>query len=218
MPLYPTTLKVQDIADYVKRVFGDESAVQMTDADIYRWINAAQREILISNKLLKASGTADLVAGTDNYSFPSQNIQDVQAIHIQGVKLDFKSFQEAEDYILANDPLKTATGTPSMWYEWGGTFYVYPVPDTTIVDGIKIYYTNSPTIVSALVDSLSVPDSYFNRIVEFCLSQAYEMDEDAQNSQFKLGQFTSGLNAMAEQENTPHADTYPRITILEEDL
>lgn len=218
MSLFPTTLKVSDVADYLKRTFGDESAVQMTDADIYRWINSAQREILIANKLLRTSATTDLITGTEAYSFPTQNIQEVQSIHISGRKLEYRSFQEAEDYIMAADPGKISTGEPAIWYEWAGIFYLYPKPDTSITNGITIYYVGSPVLVSTLNDSLSVPDSYFNRVVEFCLSQAYEMDEDAQNSQFKLGQFSSGLDAMANQENMPHADTYPRITILEDDL
>jgi hypothetical protein len=218
MGLAPRTQKVSDVATYVKRTFGDESSVQVTDEDIYRWINAAQREILTTNKILKAVGTTDLISGTAEYLFPSQNIQEVQAIHVGGRKIDYRSFQEAEDYIIACDPNRIATGEPTVWYEWGGTFYLYPIPDISVTGGIKIYYVDSPAVVSALGDALSVPDSFFNRVVEFCLGQAYEMDEDSQNSQFKLSQFANGLDAMANQEVSTHADYYPRITILEEDM
>lgn len=218
MTLAPKTLKVSDVATSIKRTFGDESAVQVTDDDIFRWINAAQREILTTNKILKAVATADLTAGTVEYSFPSQNIQEVQAIHVNGKRIDYRSFQEAEEYIFANDPNRTNSGEPSIWYEWGGTFYLYPKPDASVAGGIKIYYVDSPAVVTILTDFLSVPDSFFNRVVEYCLGQAYEMDEDSQNAQYKLSQFASGLDAMANQEVSTSADYYPRITILEDDM
>jgi hypothetical protein len=218
MTLSPITKKVSDVAIFVKRAFGDESAVQVTDDDIYRWINAAQQEILTKNKLLKAVATTDLTSGISEYLFPSQNIQEVQSIHISGKKINYYSFQEAEDYIINTDPDKLATGTPVSWYEWGGTFYLYPTPDTTVVGGIKIYYVKAPDIVAAQADLLSVPDEYFNRIIEYCLGQAYEMDEDTQNSQYKLSQFSQGLDIMADAATNINASYYPRITILEDDL
>lgn len=218
MTLSPITKHVSDVATFVKRAFGDESAVQVTDADIYRWINAAQQEILTKNKLLKALATTDLIAGTSEYLFPDQSIQEVQSIHVNGIKITYYSFQEAEDYIINADPDKLITGTPTSWYEWGGTFYLYPTPDASITGGIKIYYVKAPDIVTAQVDLLSVPDEYFNRIIEYCLSQAYEMDEDTQNSQYKLGQFSQGLDTMAEAATSTHASYYPRITILEDDM
>lgn len=217
MSLAPATLKVSDVATSIKRTFGDESAVQVTDADIYRWIDAAQREILSKNKILKAVATTDLVSGTSEYSFPTQNIQEVQSIYVKNRRLEYKSFQEAEEYIIEYDPNKVNTGSPEVWYEWGGVFYMYPIPDSSVTNGIKIYYVNSPTPVDALTDSLSVPDSFFNRIVEYCLSQAYEMDEDQTSSQYKASQFNSGLDEMANQEVSTSAAYYPRITVLPED-
>jgi hypothetical protein len=213
----PTTYKVSDVTMYVKRVFGDESAVQLTDDDICRWINAAQREILTTNKVLKALATADLLNGVFQYTFPSQNILEVQSILINNRKMDYRSFQEAEEYIIKTDPDRVLTGDPTMWYEWGGVFYIYPTPTTDSPAGIQIFYVNAPTTVTVPTDLLSLPDSFFNRIVEYCLSQAYEMDEDSQNSQYKLGQFAKGLDVMSNAESMMGNDTYPRITVLEDD-
>lgn len=219
MTLSPITKKVSDVGIFVKRAFGDESAVQVTDDDIYRWINAAQQEILNKNKILKAVATTDLLAGTNEYTFPGENIQEVQAVHINGRKIEYVSFQESEERVSSDATSnQLATGFPTIWYEWGGIFYLYPVPEATIVNGIKIYYVKGPVNVATQAELLSVPDEYFNRIVEYCLGQAYEMDEDTQNSQYKFGQFNQGLDNMADLAVTPHADTYPRITILEDDL
>lgn len=218
MGLAPTTLKVSDIGIALKRTFGDESAVQITDADIIRWINAAQREILTTNKILKVLATADLVAGTYQYTFPSQNIIEVQSILVNNRKMDYRSFQEAEEYIMKVDPDRSLTGDPTLWYEWAGTFYLYPMPDTSYTAGIQIFYVDSPAVVTLLTDGLSLPDSFFNRILEYCLGQAYEMDEDSQNSQYKLSQFSKGLDVMSNAESMAGNDTYPRITVLEDDM
>ena len=52
------TLNIQDVANRVKRTFGDESGVQVTDDDIIRWVNDAQLEISRQNEdLLEAVGT-----------------------------------------------------------------------------------------------------------------------------------------------------------------
>lgn len=215
--LNDSSMKVSDVERYLKRTFGDESQVQLTDEDIYRWINAAQREILVTNKILKKLASTNLVAGTSEYQFPSLDILEVQAIHVDGTKMQFYSFQEAEDYIIENDPQRSATGSPSLWYEWAGVFYLYPTPSSDITDGIKIYYVDAPSKVSSLTDELSVPDSFFNRVVEYCLGQAYEMDENTSDSQYKMAQFAQGLDTMANQEVMTHADSYPRITVLPED-
>lgn len=209
---------VQEVSDYVTRIFGDESGVQVNDEDIYRWTNAAQREILNANKILKTIAITDLLAGKYEYDVSDLKILEIQSIHFNGTKLDYRSFQEAEEYILSSDPQRTNSGQPFMWYEWARTINVYPKPDADYLQSLKIYYVQGPTKVTTMQDELSVPDEYFNRVVEFVLAQAYEMDEDSQNSDYKLGQFNNNLMGMTNTDNQPAMDTYPRITILPEDM
>lgn len=218
MGLGTTTRTVDDVLTDVKRTFGDESSIQVTDTDIIRWVNSAQREILISNRILKAVGTTDITQGVSEYTLDGLNVVAIQSIHFQGKKLDYKSFAEAEEYIVSSDPGNTQDGDPILWYEWGGTINLYPVPTGDSPAGLKIYYIKEPNKLSNASDSLDVPDSYYENILQYVLSKAYELDEDSENSQFKLGQFTARLNTLAEQENEPNQDTYPRITIREEDM
>lgn len=211
-----TTKTVQNVLIDIRRTFGDEASVQISDDDMLRWINTAQREILISNKILKAISTADVTAGVSEYSLSTLNIVSIQSIHYLGTKLEWRSFQDAEEYIMSTDPLKQATADPYMWYEWGGIVNLYPVPQSDQPAGLKIYYIKEPDVVTAS-SMLVVPDAYYENVLQFCLSKAYELDEDPENSQYKLGQFTERLNILSEQENTPEMDTYPRITVLSDD-
>lgn len=217
MGLNTTTKKVLDVIGDIRRTFGDEASVQISDDDILRWANTAQREILISNRILKSIGTTDVIAGQSEYSLDSLNIVTLQSIHFAGRKLEWRSFQDAEEYIMANDPDKSLIADPTMWYEWGGIINLYPVPQNDLVAGLKIYYIKEPPVLTT-DSNLVVPDAYYENILQFVLAKAYELDEDTENSQFKLGQFADRLATLSEQENTPEIDTYPRITILAEDM
>lgn len=214
------TKRVSDVDAYVKRQFGDESGVQITSDDIIRWINAGQMEIFRRNEPIKATSTADLTAGTDTYTFPSFffSILKIQSILVNNTIVEYRSYQEAEEYVLANDPNKVQTAdTPLIWYEWGGEFTFWPVPAVSATNGIKIRYIPAPTAVSLQTDLLSIPDTYFNRLLEFVLAQAYELDEDWGAASAKAEQFGTNLDSQVAQDSV-ETDTYPRITILVDDM
>lgn len=211
------TKTVQDVFTDVKRTFGDEASIQITDADIIRWINAAQREILVQNRILRTTGTTDVVANQSEYLLQGLDIVAIQSIHFNGRRLEPKSFQEAEEYIVTGDPTTTQTGDPALWYEWGGVINLYPVPDKDSAAGLKIYYIKEPPKITDPGDILAVPNSYYENVLQFVMAKAYELDEDNENANFKLGQFTQRLGDLAEQENQPSQYTYPRITVLPED-
>lgn len=211
------TKRVSDVAAYVKRQFGDESGVQITDDDIIRWVNAGQDEIFRRNEPLKATSTANLVAAQDSYTFPN-NVLKVQSITVSGTPIPYRSYQEAEEYILANDPNRIETANvPSIWYEWGGEFVFWPIPAINGTLAIKIRYVQAPTNVSALTSLLSIPDTYFNRLVEWVSSQAYELDENWGAASAKAEQFGTNLDSQATADSVQY-DTYPRITVLEDDM
>lgn len=218
MGLSTTSRTVQDVMTEVKRTFGDEAAVQVTDDDILRWVNSAQREILVQNRILKAIGSTDITAGVAQYDLSGLNVVSIQSIHYLNRKLEFKTFQEAEEYIVSADPDSTSTGDPVLWYEWAGQISLYPVPSSDAVAGLKVFYIKEPDALTTSTDRLSVPDAYYENIVQYCMAKAYELDEDNENSNFKLGQFNERLNLLAEQDNQPSQNTYPRITIYEEDM
>ncbi len=74
MGYYPSTYTGTDVATDIKRIFGDEAGVQITDSDIIRWIDVGQLEILKNTQILKATSTSDLIAGQVVYSLASLKI------------------------------------------------------------------------------------------------------------------------------------------------
>lgn len=210
---------VSDIKSAVVRQFGDESGVQLTDADIYRWVDQGQLEICRRHRLLKAVKLANLTAGVKDYTIPD-DVLFVQQILVNGQGVDYRSFEEATVYILENDPNFTATGQPDMWYEWAGTYTFWPVPDSVSagVNNLKLYYIKAPTKVTALTDALTIPDTYYTSLLKYVMSQAHEMDEDWTAAQVKSQQYDADMTQAGEDNDRINQGTYQRITIMPEDM
>ena len=207
------TRLVSEVITAVQRQFGDESGVQLENSDIIRWINDAQDIIVAKNKVLKAKSTTTAVAGQAAYTFPSDNIHQIESIHYNGYRVPNMSFPEAEEQIFRSDPAALSVGEPILWYEWAGTFTFWPAPNDT--KNIDLYYTQRPAHVSLISDVLSVPDKYYQDVVRYCMQQAYEMDEDMANSQAKGQQFDASLNEKSEEERTAQNMTYDVITVID---
>lgn len=211
-----STHNVDDVLNHVKRQFGDESGVQITNEDICRWINAGQDEIFRRSEPVKAVTNADIVAGQADYTLPTSVLR-IQTIYVNGFPLEQRSNQEVEEYIRQEDPTSTSTGTPAVWSEWAGTITLYPKPDTSAVGGLSLRYIKNPTSVAIGSDPLSIPDAFYNRLVEYVMQQAYELDENFSAADTKAAQFTMNLEGQSGKDQvTPNV--YPTITILEEDM
>jgi hypothetical protein len=215
MPIAPMTRTVQQVIDRVTRQFGDESGAQITNEDIIRWINSGQNEINRRNRILKDTAVTPLVIGTRSYTFPSVNILEIEALHIDGRPIDHRSFKEAQQNVLANDPTFTQTGTPWMWYEWGASILLYPTPDAAL--NMTLYYVKYATDVVLVTDILSIPDSYYDALISFCLKEAYEQDDDWTGSANKQQQFTDSTAMLAEDGRSYERELYPTITDVDED-
>ena len=214
MSYSPPTRLVSEVMTAVKRQFGDESGVQLEDSDIIRWVNDAQDVIVAKTKVLKAKSSTPATAGQAAYTFPSDNIYQIESLHYDGMRIPNMNFPEAEEYIFTADPLGDALGSPALWYEWAGTFTFWPAPGE--VQNIDLYYTQRPVRVTLVSDVLSLPDKYYQDVVRYCMQQAYEMDEDMANSQAKGQQFDASLNEKSEEERTAQNMTYDKITVYED--
>jgi hypothetical protein len=213
---FNATRTANDIAADIKRTFGDESGVQVTDPDLVRWINSAQVEIVSKNQVLVADATTPSVSNQYDYDISALNIQTIHSIHYNGSRLEAISFVDFERVYLKDDPNRTSSGTPEVWAKWGNTITLYPTPSND-GDSIKIYYYGLPATITSLSDSLSLPDNYYERILEYVLAKAYEMDENFAASDNKLNRFDSNLVGMNGDVDAPRQDTYSVITVRPED-
>jgi hypothetical protein len=208
---------VSDIQTRIMRQFGDESGAQITSADIFRWINDGMEEIARNNHLLETKMTADVVTGQSEYSLPNDCLE-LWSVRWDNYKLRSLSMEQFDEYVTnTQDSHNYERGNPQIYWLWQQKLNIFPVPDGSLTGGLTIYYSREPVKITTINDTPELPARYHTRIVEYCLKQAYELDEDYGASQVKDAQLNAGLTDMLEQEKWQSKDFYPMITILSDD-
>jgi hypothetical protein len=131
------------------------------------------------------------------------------------------SFAEFNEYIDGFDAAPGigpyGPGIPEIFMIWNNKITVFPKPNESITNGLKIYYVRQPTVVTSLGDNLTVPIQYHNAVVDYCLTQAYELDEDLQKASYNKGKFDETMMKLQDRNKWTSQEYYPRITTLPED-
>lgn len=212
------TKTVQDVITSVQRQFGDESGVQITAADVIRWINDGQREIVLKNtEVNQAMVKINVAAQQTEYPILA-NIPDIMVIHsvhFRGQILRPMTFVQAQETIIQSDDTRTDS-TPSFWYEYAGVLHLWPIPSVSYTQGLTVFYSSAPVTVTAANSTLSVPDSYFKALVDYCTAQAHELDQDFAAANVKAQQFETSVQVQANRSRSED-NVYPTITLLPED-
>lgn len=197
MPAEEFSYVGNDVALRVRAQFGDTSGAQLSDVSLLSWINDGQREIVNSNPILRATKVTNIVKDQADYSFPSDKVQIIEAVYIDGFPIDNVTPQEAREFIQKQDPTAVATADrPQIWYERAGIITFYPKPNKDITNGLKLEYIKSPTMLATLSSAIGIPDRYFNELVNYVNAQALEMDENYDAANFKHRQFRDGLDRL----------------------
>jgi hypothetical protein len=213
MPAEIFSFKALDVIQRVKTQFGDNSGAQLTDDVILRWINDGQQEIVNNNPILKDAKLSNIVAGQAEYSFPSDKVQFIEAVYVDNRPVKNVSPQSFRDFILADDPNRVANSKyPDIWYERAGIITFYPTPNESFTNGLKLEYVKMPTAVASAGDTLGIPDRYLTHLVNYCMMQALEYDENYSAAQLKAAQFRDGLDRLNYKENISQLDMYPGVS------
>lgn len=214
-------LAVGDVKSRVKRQFGDESGVQVVDADIYSWISDAIRNITLNNEeLIEATATIDLINSQQDYTLPD-DIVSLKAVTLKPT--DATSYFQARGYQLEQfntyvdgwDGGFFGNGQSTMYTIFDNNIRLFPIPDSDITAGMKVFYTTYLAEISSDID-IQLPKVYFNIIVDYCLQKAYEMDEDWIAAEIKMTTVQQAIHILRGK-TKPQQDTYPTITVLDDD-
>lgn len=217
MPVEIITKNSSDVITDVKRTFGDESDVQIDDSDIIRWINRAQMEIVMRNpEIGTAMAVTDLKSGQADYpilaSIPT--LLTIQSVHFANRPVKHMEFQEAEQFLMGDDA-NAPVGNPQFWYERAGVVTFYPVPGDTTINGLKFYYNKRPDDILTNAQILSISDHYYNSVVNYCLEQAYLLNEDVNLASAVSQKFDQGVTLMKERTSS-QSDYYPVIGMYDD--
>ncbi len=217
-------MNLGDVKVRVKRQFGDESAVQVTDDDIVRWANDAQRFACLDNdNLLEKISATDLVAGQQDYDQPV-DLQNLKSIHIKNdpgelsyIHMQGFDLQKFDAQIDGWDGSFYGPGMTFIYTVFADKVKVFPTPDTSVVAGLKFYYNRKPVNLVSDIDVIDLPEMYHSSVVDFCLQQAYEMDENLEASVNKQAQVSSQLRVAKGYSAWNNKEFYPEITVANPD-
>lgn len=211
-------MNVSDVVNRVKRTFGDEAGVQITDADVIRWINDAQLQICVKNDgLLETTVATNVVKGQQEYASPV-DILKLRSIMHNGYRIKNMSFAEFNEYVDGfKSPTAFAEGEPQVFMVWNNSITLFPTPSVSITGGLKVYYTRTPASVGTLADALTVPLEYHISIVDYCLEQAHALDEDLEKAAYSKARFEDTVRELSDENKWTSNEYYPRITTLPED-
>ena len=206
------TLTGTNLLSRIQDTLQDTTSVRWPEAELLRYINDAQREIVNfrpessakTDNVLLASGTKQalpsdglrLIKVTRNMSSAASDATGKRAIRI--VNVDILNTQEPD----WNDPSVSgdaAHGTVVKHYIFDEddprNYYVYPGVSGSAY--VEIVYSATPTDLSAASDTISVDDIYANAIIDFVLYRAYMKDAEyagnAQRAQNHYQLFTASI-------------------------
>lgn len=216
-------MNVQDIVTRVRRTFGDEAAVQVTDDDIFRWITDGQIEIVKQNEgALQVTDFINLVANQSTYVLPAdlfilRTVRYKYNSMLSFVTIKYKNMQDFDASIEGWDGSAFAAASPVFFTKYGTDIVLFPTPDQSATDGLKILYNKQPASVAALADPLTLPLVYHTTLVKYCMWQASMLDEDHEPGVMHQGNFQQDIEILATREASDPTDYYPTITVLADD-
>lgn len=201
----------QEIVDAVFRQYGDESGAQVTETDVIRWINEAQRDIVVNNR--EVNQTLAEFSSIENQALYNlvtllPDVLRVHSVMYNNRLLPAYKFEDAQDKMA--ELTADATGEPILWYRYAAQMNVWPAPKETIENAFRIYYNKAPSILTAVTEFLGVPDQYYEAVNAFCMTKAYELDENAQMMNIKKEDYNRNL-VLNSMDNSESNRDYPTI-------
>lgn len=208
-------MKLNEIITRVQRQFGDDVQAQITKDDIVRWVNDACLEIVTNNNTAEGKlANTDVLSGVFTYDLPPDIIR-IRSIRVNGMKMIGSTYEQ----LCEIDPqIETTTGTPTHYWMYGGQLNLYPIPNDNL-GKIGVLYVKTPDIltVDMLTRQPDVPIQYHPRIVEYCIAQAAELDDNVGHYQIKMQQFNQNIQDLRQNSEQPESNSvYPSITYVEE--
>jgi hypothetical protein len=215
---------VSDVITRVRRTFGDEAAVQVTDADVIRWINDAQIEIVKNNdSALQKTSLLNLVADQSVYTMPTdmlilRSLRYKFSSDLSFSHLKFKNMQEFDTAIDGWDGTQFGSDRPIFFTMYEGKATLFPTPSEAMAFGLKVLYNMTPTDTVLNTDALGLPLIYHNTIVKYCMYQASLLDEDREPAVLYKTEFQQDMVTLQQNETQDPTEVYQTITVREYDM
>lgn len=131
--------------------------------------------------------------------------------------LRYKNMQEFDDSIDGWDGSAYGQGSPQFFTMFENQAILFPVPNVSVTNGLKVLYNRKPVDVVGLSDNLDLPLLYHNTILKFCLWQASLLDQATEPAVMYRNDFQDDMVTLINNETQDPVATYPVITVLDFD-
>jgi hypothetical protein len=202
-----------EIQSRVKNIFGDKSGVQIDDTMILDWINDGQTDICRKAECLEGIHSANIVAGTDTYAYPTDFIKE-QRLLVNGIKLHRLTLPSI-DVLFPDRAADSYTGTSLYYFHHNRSFNLYPKPVSNITNGLVVWYIRNAASAAAIPE---IPDIYHEDLVRYCLMRAWEQDENFGQAQVAKQEYDQRLLQTIADSNDESSESYPSVRLIAGDI
>lgn len=214
-----STHTADEVINEVRRTMGDTSGTLFSNADVFAWLNAGQREIAQSVDLY-GKASIDVVASTSEYTIDvelAQRVRDIQVIKWGDKVLKPVTFQQAQTMWMADTDGFPAAADPVYWFQYNRTITIVPAPDTALEDGLTIFFARQVVPATLGTDYLDVPDSHYNALIQYVLGRAYQLTQESEMAAGAMNAMQESVRVQASRERRNQINHYPTLVPNEDD-
>lgn len=177
----------------ISRFLTNTNSVTVSDANFIRLISERHKQMLIELSKLKegygdTTASANLVNGTQTVALPTDCLR-LKRAEIQyatsGTWYPVRIF-DINEKSSANDT-STVAGEFSKTDPWGdiqgNNISLYPIPDASVTNGLKFWYTAVPADFSATSETPSAPTEYHRYLADLVAIDIRSMKNEISPSQ-----------------------------------
>jgi hypothetical protein len=168
--------------DIISQVSGRLKDASVSNTQILRFINDANREICNRYQwdFMESSANLSTVIGTQNYTLSGIASDLQQVVNLRITSPDtyegWLAPMTAEDFDRYNaDPTSQANGTPTHYYFWNNSVYLFPVPDQVYT--IQVRYIKVPTTLTT-ADQPDIPEEFQEVVTLGALYRAMQTNDN----------------------------------------
>lgn len=202
-------MKLSDLISRVRNIAGDVQVLQFTDQTVVDWVNDGIRECAVYNNLLQKTASTTQLAGTTQVTLPT-DILKLHSVRVADDKLNILTQHEFDTYV-GDTSSSAGSGYPQVGYVWAGQLNLWPKPANDFNLVINYIYTPTTLLVTDLANELPLPVAYHQRLVDYCLAQVAQQDDDNYRYQMKMQEFLTGVQQQSNNDRTEE-DEYPTMS------
>jgi len=200
-------LNLGDVIRQVQRLFGDSFEVQIEVGDIKDWANEAIMQVVRQAETAQAEFQATYGPTTDGVTLPTQFIGE-KRVTFDGVPLERVTINELDDIgVLPSD----IAGSPCKFYVWGDKIYLWPLPATSVTNGLKVWYVQAPARIDDPNVPLPLPVVFHMDVVRMCMVRARELNEDYEQARVLKQEVDANLGAVRHDQENRMRETFPVV-------